>query len=55
MSGKEHAGPSPPGSLYHCQTRGVLHGAVDRWIRIPESDQVRTPCASVKVSTPVER
>lgn len=43
MSGEEHAGPPPPGPLHHRQTRGVLHGAVDRWIRIPEPDQVRNP------------
>lgn len=38
---EEHAGPSPPRSLHHRQTRSVLHGAVDRRIRIPEPDQVR--------------
>lgn len=43
VSGEEHAGPPPPGSLHHRQTRGILHGAVDRWIRIPEPDQVRNP------------
>lgn len=40
MSGEEHAGPSPSGSLHHRPARGVLHGAVDRRIRIPEPDQV---------------
>lgn len=42
MQGQEHAGPSTPGSLHHRTPRSFLHWAVDRWICLPESHQVRT-------------
>lgn len=41
MSREEHAGSSPSWSLYHRQTRSIVHRAVDRRIRIPEPDKVR--------------
>ncbi len=55
VSWEEHAGPSPSRSLHHCQTRSVLHGAVDRRIRIPEPDQVRDSkrahCFSIQLNS----
>lgn len=42
VSGEEHAGSSTARPLHHGATRGILHGAVDRRIRLPEPGQVRS-------------
>ena len=38
---QEHAGQAASGSLHHRETRSLLHGAVDRRLRLPEPHQVR--------------
>lgn len=40
MPGEKHAGPTTSGPVHHRQTRGVLHGAVERRLRLPEPRQV---------------
>lgn len=41
MSGQKHAGQASAWSLYHSETWGIIHWAVDRWICLPKSYQVR--------------
>lgn len=41
VSGEEHAGSPTSRSLHHGATRSVLHGAMDRRIRLSEPGQVR--------------
>lgn len=40
VQGQEHARPSASGPLHHRTTRSLLHWAVDRRLRLPESHQV---------------
>ncbi len=41
MQRKEHAGPAASGPFHHRTARSLLYWAVDRWLRLSESSQVR--------------
>jgi len=41
MQRKEHAGPATSGPFHHRTARSLIYRAVDRWLRLSESSQVR--------------